>query len=130
MASWQGGIERQAGKVPWGPGHVQEKLSMEELDLSPRNSTKTAREVLSRASVWAGGPRGAKQQETPKLPSNSEILTLGSETRILSSSFSHVLYASSIHSDPQNPRSKNVKTPQNFSHLLVFSSGEPKSWVL
>lgn len=35
---------------------MQEKLSMEELDLSPRNSAKAAREVLSRASMWAGGP--------------------------------------------------------------------------
>lgn len=88
---------------------------MEELDLSPRNSVKTAREVLSRASVSAGGgPGGSKRQKTPKLPNDSE-LTLDSEIRILSSSFSHVLHASSIHSDPQNPRSQDVKTPPNFS---------------
>lgn len=37
---------------------MQEKLSMEELDLSPRNSAKAAREMLSGASVWAGGPGG------------------------------------------------------------------------
>lgn len=74
---------------------------------------------------------GAKRQETPKLPSDSELAThLDSETRILSSSFYHVPHALDIHSDPQNPRSKNVKTPPNFSHLLVFSSGESKLWVL
>lgn len=58
MASWQGDTEQQAGKVSWCPGLVQEKLSMEELDLSPRNSAKAAREMLSGASVWAGGPGG------------------------------------------------------------------------
>lgn len=99
---------------------------MEELDLSPRNSEKTAREVLSRGQcVGRRRAWGSKRQETPKLPIDSE-LTLDSETRILSSSFSHVPHASRIHSDPQNPRSQDVKTSPNFSHLLVFSSGESK----
>lgn len=88
---------------------------MEGTDLSPRNSVKTAREVLSRASgVWVGGPGGLNSKRYPNCPpspSDNELLVMGSETWALSSSFYHVLPLGH-HFDPQSLRFKDVKTPQ------------------
>lgn len=96
---------------------------MEELDLSPRNSAKMAREVLSRGQcVGRRRAWGAKRQETPKLPNDSE-LTLDSETRILSGSFSHVPHVSSIHLTPESKVSGCKDTPKFFPPASIFLWG-------